>query len=86
MACNFSIPISGSPEQVLNKARSAVQGQGGTFTGDTTNGNFKVTVFGNTIAGTYNVLGENLNIDITDKPFLISCGMIENYLKSQIGG
>ena len=84
MSCNFSIPFSSSPEDVLKKARSAVQGQGGTFTGDTNNGDFKVSVFGNTIAGGYTVAGQQLNIVITDKPFLVSCGMIESYLKNQI--
>lgn len=82
--CSFSLPITGSPEEVLNKARSAVQGQGGSFNGDTTSGNFKVTVFGNTIAGNYTVSGDNMNVEITDKPFLLSCGMIESYLKSQV--
>lgn len=84
MACNFSILFSGSAEQALNKARSSVQGQGGTFDGDTSKGNFKVSAFGNTIAGSYTVEGQELKIDISDKPFLLTCGMIESYLKSQI--
>ena len=84
MACNFSIPINGSPEQILKKARSAVQGQGGNFDGDNSNGNFKLSVMGNTIAGAYTVSGQNLQITITDKPFLVSCGMIESYLKGQL--
>ncbi len=43
-ACNFSIPFSGDPQQVMNKARSAVQGQGGNFDGDINGGNFNVSV------------------------------------------
>jgi hypothetical protein len=82
--CSFSIPVTGSPDALLNKARSAVQGQGGTFNGDSNTGNFKVTVFGNTIAGNYTVAGGNMNIVITDKPFMLSCGMIESYLKGQV--
>lgn len=84
MACNFSIPISNDPEQVLNKARSAVQGQGGNFEGDTESGKFDVSVFGNKIVGFYRVTDSALSITITDKPFMISCGMIESYLKGQI--
>ena len=30
------------------------------------------------------VIGQELNIDITDKPFLVPCNMIENFLKSQL--
>ncbi len=33
-ACDFIIPFSGEPEKVLNKAKSAVQAQGGTFNGN----------------------------------------------------
>lgn len=86
MACNFTIPFSGAPESVLNKAKAAVQSQGGNFNGDTNSGDFHVSVFGNTIAGTYTVAGQDLNIVITDKPFLIPCGTIEGFLKNQIGG
>lgn len=84
MACNFSIAVEGNAEQLIHKARTAVQGQGGTFDGGITGGTFKVTAFGNTIAGSYNVSGDQMNITITDKPFLLSCGMIESYLKSQL--
>ncbi len=85
-ACNFSIPISGEPEQVLNKARSAVQSQGGTFNGDTNSGQFHVSVFGNTIAGSYTVAGNEMQVVIDSKPFMIPCSAIESFLKSQIAG
>lgn len=83
-ACNFSIPFSGEAETILNKARAAIESQNGNFSGDTTSGNFDVTVFANTIKGNYNVSGQNLNITITDKPFLIPCSTIESFLKSKI--
>ena len=83
-ACNFSIPFSGSPEEVLGKARSFMQSQGGNFDGDTNNGNFNASVFGNTIAGSYTVTGQTLNIVIDSKPFMIPCSTIEGFLKNQI--
>jgi hypothetical protein len=82
--CSFSIPFSGTPEDVFNRARSAVEKQGGVFNGDAASGEFGINVFGN-IRGTYSVSGQQLNIVIEDKPMMISCGMIENALKSQIG-
>ena len=82
--CSFSIPFSGTPEDVFNRARSAVEKQGGVFNGDAASGEFGINVFGN-IRGTYSVSGHQLNIVIEDKPMMISCGMIENALKSQIG-
>lgn len=86
MSCNFKIPFSGQAEEVLNKAKSTVQSQGGNFSGDATSGNFDVTVFGNTIKGSYTVAGPELNIVINEKPFLLPCATIEGYLKSQLGG
>ena len=85
MSCNFRIPFSGSAEALLNKAKSTVQSQGGNFNGDTKNGSFDVTVFGNTIKGSYIVEGNEMDITITDKPFLIPCNTIESFLKGQLG-
>jgi hypothetical protein len=81
--CNFSIPFSGSPEDVFNKAKAAVEKQGGNFSGDSSEGNFSINVFG-AITGSYSVSGNQLNITIEDKPMMIPCGAIENVLKSQI--
>lgn len=81
--CNFSIPFSGSPEDVFNKAKAAVEKQGGTFNGDAGSGNFSINVFG-AISGSYTVTANQLNIVIEDKPMMIPCGAIENVLKNQI--
>lgn len=84
MACDFSLPFSGTPEDVLAKARKAVEGQGGNFSGDTNRGDFHVSVFGNKIVGNYTVSGQTLQINITDKPFMVPCSAIEGFLKNQI--
>jgi hypothetical protein len=84
MACQFSIPVSGSVETMLGKARAAVEKNGGTFNGDTASGSFEVSVMG-TIRGNYTVTASQIDINITDKPMLVGCGMIENFLKGQMG-
>lgn len=84
MACDFSIPFSGNADAVLAKARSAVQSQGGNFNGDASGGDFNVSVFGNKIVGNYTVNGQTLNINITDKPFMVPCSAIESFLKGQL--
>jgi len=68
----------------LNKAKAAIESQNGNFSGDTTSGDFDVTVFANTIKGSYTITGKNLHLTITDKPFLIPCSTIESFLKSKI--
>ena len=85
-ACNFIIPFAGPPNGVLSKAQTAIQNQGGTFTGDEAAGNFKVSVMGSTIKGSYSVKGQDLDIVIVSKPFLIPCSTIEGFLKSKLGG
>jgi hypothetical protein len=82
--CNFSIPFTVDPEIILTKAKSAVESQSGTFNGDITSGNFEVSVFSNLIKGNYKVVGQQLNLNISDKPFMIPCSAIESFLKSQL--
>ena len=82
--CNFNIPFSVDPETVLAKARKAVESQGGNFSGDQGSGTFDVSVFGNLIAGSYTVTGNELNIIIDKKPFMIPCSAIEGFLKNQL--
>ena len=84
MACKFSIPFSSSAEEVVNKSKTAVVNQGGSFTGDTSSGSFRVNVLGSGIKGTYTITGNEFNIVIESKSFLIPCSAIENYLKKEI--
>jgi hypothetical protein len=84
MSCNFSVTFTKSAEEILAKAKETVESQEGNFAGNTTKRNFDVTVFGNTIVGTYVVEGQVLNIDITDKPFMVPCSMIESFLTSKL--
>jgi hypothetical protein len=84
MPCKFQFSFSVSPEDAVAKARHAVESQNGNFTGDTTSGNFDVTVFGNFIGGNYSVEGQNIHIEVTDKPVFLPCSMIESFLKKEI--
>ena len=81
--CNFTIPISGAPDQVLNRAKAAIEKQGGTFSGDAGGGTFSLNVFGN-ISGSYTVSGNQLNVVIEEKPIMIPCAAIESALKNQM--
>lgn len=83
-ACNFSVPFQGEAGDILAKAKTTVEKQGGNFTGDVNAGNFDLSIFGNSIAGSYTVTGQQLNIVIDSKPFLVPCSTIESFLKSQL--
>jgi hypothetical protein len=83
--CNFTIRFSGAAENVISKARSAIQNQGGNFNGDLSGGSFNVNVLGS-ISGSYTISGQEMNISIDSKPIFIGCGQIESFMKGQFGG
>jgi hypothetical protein len=83
-ACKFNIPFSGSAEEILNKAKATVEKQGGEFKGNNETGSFHVSAMGNTIAGSYAVTGNDIEMTIDTKPFFISCDMVESFLKSKL--
>ena len=78
--CNFSIPFSGTPTEILNRAQAAIQDQGGHFRGNDTTGAFELTVLGSSITGSYKIHGQEITVFIDNKPFMIPCSTIQNYL------
>ena len=82
--CNINIPFTGTVEAILTKAKAAIESQNGNFNGDENSGEFEVSVFANTIKGTYSVTGNVLNLVITHKPFFVPCSTIENILVKEI--
>lgn len=82
--CKFSIPFSGDASEIVSKARNTVEQNGGVFNGDNIAGSFDISLYGNTIKGSYAINGVDLEITIDEKPFLLSCSMIESFLKSKI--
>lgn len=81
--CTFSIPFTGTPEQVLSKAKSAIETQGGQFSSNGQGGTFSISVLG-TISGSFAISGQSLNVAIEKKPMLIGCGVIESTLRDQL--
>lgn len=85
-ACNFSIPFSGSPADILNRAEAAIRDQGGHFRGGDMSGAFHLPVLGSDIRGSYNISGQELIVTIDSKPFMIPCGTIQSYLTKHLEG
>lgn len=85
MSCQFTIPFTGRPNDILSKAKFAIHSQDGTFNGDESAGDFSVSVLGSIIKGSYAVAGQQLNIVIESKPFLIPCSTIESFLRNKLG-
>lgn len=82
--CNFNVPFSVSPSEIISKAKSAIESQNGDFKGDENAGEFSVSIIGNTIKGNYTITGQVMNLAITQKPFFVPCSTIENLLLKEI--
>jgi hypothetical protein len=82
--CNFNLPFQEPVSNIIAKAKAAIENYNGTFNGDETSGDFAITVYGNTIKGSYTVTGQVLNLIITHKPFFVPCSTIENLLVKEI--
>lgn len=82
--CNFSIPFAGGADILIEKAKSAITGNGGIFNGDYSAGNFVISTPVGKVSGFYTVENQNFNIGIDDKPFLVSCSKIENTLREAL--
>jgi hypothetical protein len=82
--CNFSIAFSGSPEELVERARKAITGAGGQFFGDASTGEFSLSTFIGKISGNYNAAPLKLEIEITDKPIFIGCSRIKEELEKYL--
>ena len=85
MACNFSVPFSGTVSDIVSKARGAIGKAGGNFNGDDNTGSFDISTMAGDVRGTYTVNGNTLEVNITDKPMFLPCDMIESQLKQYLG-
>ncbi|MEI8174205.1 MAG: hypothetical protein WCH07_12085 [Deltaproteobacteria bacterium] len=84
MSHKFSITMREDSVAGLNRIRKEIETAGGIFQGDASKGTIAVkTPLGN-IAGTYNIRGCLAQIEITDKPFLVSHLMIESKIKAYL--
>lgn len=84
MSCSIKVPFTGTSESVITKARNAINKAGGTFDGSDANGAFSLSTPVGDVRGSYNVNGNVLEVDVTEKPFFVSCDMIEAQLQQYL--
>lgn len=83
--CQFSIPFSNDAESLIQRAKQQIEKAGGTFTGDSSQGNFEASTPIGAIVGSYQIEGQEIALSITKKPFLLSCSKIEKELTAVMG-
>ncbi|GEO08337.1 hypothetical protein [Segetibacter aerophilus] len=80
--CQFSIAFSGDAESLIKRAKQQIEQAGGSLLGDATQGSFQGQTPIGSIEGSYNVEGQKISLNITKKPFLLSCSRIEKELSA----
>lgn len=81
MACNFTFEYTKPKTEMVSKLETAILGQHGSFQGDEAGGEFSFSAMGFSFRGNYTIIGDQIAVEITDKPFLVSCGKIESEIK-----
>jgi len=82
--CSFKFNIESNPAEIINKVKSKIENEGGNFTGDESEGNFNLPTPVGAIEGNYTVSENELKIDITKKPMMLPCSMIESELEKRL--
>lgn len=78
--CQFNLPFSGAADSLMQRAKQEIEGTGGSFTGDSSQGNFHAKTPIGSIYGSYQIVGQQISLAITKKPFLLSCNRIQKEL------
>lgn len=84
MDCSFTIDFTTVAETVIENMKAKILANDGTFTGDNAAGSFTVYTPVGQVAGGYTIASQQIAFEITDKPFFLPCGQIENYVKSNL--
>ena len=84
--CQFAIAHTTTPTAIYERAQKAIGGMGGTLIGSPAAGSFRLSVFGAAIVGNYATTDTAIEIEITEKPFMVGCGIIQSQLEKALGG
>jgi hypothetical protein len=78
--CQFNIPFSGDAESLMKRAKQEIERTGGALIGDAVQGDFQAKTPLGSVQGAYQIVGQEISLAITKKPFLLSCKRIQKEL------
>jgi hypothetical protein len=78
---SFSVDFPGAAQDIVAKAKGAIEKAGGKFLGDEKKGDFSVATPAGTVKGVYTITEQKFAIDITDKPFIVPGSAIEDQVR-----
>jgi len=84
----FTVAFQGPADDLIAKLKIEVEQNHGTFQGDVNQGHFEVPIplpLAKHVIGDYEIAApQQITITISQKPALISCGQIEDFIKGHI--
>ena len=84
--CSFTYKLTVPRAELLQEIKKLVQDFKGEFQGDEQTGNFQVDIMMGKLVGQYQVEGDQVRIDILEKPFLVGSGIINQTIKEYLRG
>lgn len=83
--CNFRFSDIQDPQILFTKAKEAIEDANGTIRGNTNNGSFQIPVpLLQDITGKYRFGDNDIQIEITTKPAILTCKRIEEEIISYL--
>jgi len=84
MSCRFTVSYPSPKEVLIDNLRDAILQVNGTFEGDLNEGVFRGSTPLGGFSGRYAINGDDIDISIDDKPFLIGCSRIEKEIRQYL--
>jgi hypothetical protein len=82
--CKFSYQLKEPAAELLAQIQQLAKEYGGEFQGDDKSGYLAIKMFIGTIAGEYTIAGDQLELTITKKPFLVGCATIDATIRQYL--
>jgi hypothetical protein len=79
-SCSFSLHFDATAAELFTASNASILAQGGTFVGTPQLGKASIPTDAGTVYFTYSTQGQNLRIEVTDKPWLVSCSDIQQQM------
>ncbi len=82
--CQFNYQLKEPVAVLLAQIQQLAKEYGGGFQGDESSGQISLTMLIGTIAGEYTIAGDQLQLTITKKPFLVGCATIDATIRQYL--
>ncbi len=82
--CQFTYRLQVPAETLLEQIRQLAEEYQGEIQGDEHSGRLRLSLFIGTIQGEYTIAGDELQLTITQKPFLVGCGTIDATIRQYL--